>query len=223
MGVRVPNLLLARSLIRHATVPIAAPSANRSNGVSPTLASHVLSDLNGYVDLILDGGPCRFGLESTVLDLSQEPPRLLRPGILRKSDLERTLGRPIATGPRITEEASALSSPGQLPLHYSPRTRTLRVPLDALDDWSDEVCQGCRFAIMNLGHAPEAIGDRGRFRVHYASADEAERNLYAKLREWDDADLDRILIVPPPDVEGWAAVRDRIWRATGGRTSDREE
>lgn len=220
VGVRVPGLNLARLLIRHAKVPIAAPSANRSNGVSPTLASHVLNDLKGRVDLILDGGPCRFGLESTVVDLTQEPPRLLRPGILLRSELERTLKRPITAGAELAAEDSQLSSPGQLPLHYSPCTSTLRVRLDSLDLWVDNASKGRRLAIMNLGNPPGAIGQRGHVRVHYATPDEAERDLYARLREWDESGLDQILIVTPPDVEGWAAVRDRVWRATGMQKSD---
>ena len=95
VGVRVPDTRVARSLIARAGRPVAAPSANRSTGISPTLARHVLKDLDGRIDLILDSGPTALGLESTVLDLSRDSPRLLRPGPFSREFLAETLGKDV--------------------------------------------------------------------------------------------------------------------------------
>lgn len=223
VGVRVPGLALPRYLIMLAQVPIAAPSANRSNGVSPTLASHVYRDLDGRVEMILDGGPCRVGLESTVLDLSRETPRLLRPGMLSRTQLQGVIGRPINLGPGVDDEVAQPSSPGQMTLHYAPRTCTQRLDLDSLDPGLDDHCKGKRFAIMNLGHPPHLIENKGELRISYEGPDAAAHDLYARLRLWDAAGLDLILIVMPPDVEDWAAIRDRICRASGMSHFDRAE
>ncbi len=127
VAVRVPAGKVARGLIERVGQPIAAPSANRSNRISPTRAEHVLADLDGRIDLIIDSGPTDLGLESTVLDLTAAPPRLLRSGPVPRSELEDALGgRPIVEG--IAGESSASpSSPGQMPVHYAPRTPSFRV------------------------------------------------------------------------------------------------
>jgi L-threonylcarbamoyladenylate synthase len=220
VGVRMPDLSFARSLIREAGAPIAAPSANRSNGVSPTLAAHVFSDLDGRIELILDTGPCPVGLESTVLDLTRDPPEILRPGMLARSDLEQALQRPIELAPGVAEESTAMTSPGQFPLHYAPRTPTLRVSQSRLDAILDSADHRQRIAIMNLGHPAQSVGDRGVLRIRYDSPEAAARDLYARLRAWDDAALDLILILAPPDLEEWQAVHDRVRRAAGPRDPD---
>ena len=120
VAVRVPAGRVALELIARTGQPLAAPSANRSNRLSPTQAAHVLADLDGRIDLVLDSGPTSVGLESTVLDLSSQPPRVLRPGPIARTMLERALG-----GIKITEHAAGTSSdqpasPGQLPVHMRP-------------------------------------------------------------------------------------------------------
>ena len=132
VGLRVPAGTVARRLIEETGEPVAAPSANRSNRLSPTRAEHVLADLDGLIDLVLDSGPTSVGLESTVLDITVEPPRLLRPGPIAISELELVLkGRPVVV-PSAGESAERPSSPGQLPIHYSPRTPSFRV--ETLED-----------------------------------------------------------------------------------------
>ncbi|HLH27882.1 MAG TPA: L-threonylcarbamoyladenylate synthase, partial [Acidimicrobiales bacterium] len=126
VGVRWPAGKVARGLIAGCGRPVAAPSANRSNRLSPTRAEHVLADLDGRIDLVLDSGPTAFGLESTVLDLTDDPPRLLRPGPIAVKDLEAALGGPLAV-PETGSSSDRPTSPGQMPVHYSPRTPAFRV------------------------------------------------------------------------------------------------
>src|SRR5204863_5871661 len=116
--VRCPDHPVARALIRAAGVPVAAPSANRSTELSPTRAEHVLKSLNGRIDMILDGGPCSGGIESTVVDVTGTVPRVLRPGLVTVPMLESVCGR-VETG--ATDEGVS-RSPGRMAKHYSPRT-----------------------------------------------------------------------------------------------------
>src|SRR5262249_44452937 len=118
VAVRCPRHPIALALIREAGVPIAAPSANRSTELSPTRAEHVLKNLNGRIDLLLDGGPCSGGIESTVVDVTGEPVRVLRPGLITVPMLESVCGR-VEIG---ANTASVSRSPGQMAKHYSPRT-----------------------------------------------------------------------------------------------------
>ncbi len=122
VAVRVPAHPLAQALVRAAGVPIAAPSANRSTELSPTRAEHVLRGLDGRIDVLLDGGPTAGGIESTVLDLTATPPRLLRPGLLSIAELESVLGPLSRSLPSSVETTQSLPSPGLLPRHYAPRT-----------------------------------------------------------------------------------------------------
>src|SRR4051794_29437194 len=121
VAIRVPAHPVALALIRAAGMPIAAPSANRSTQLSPTRAEHVLHTMRGRIDLVLDPGPTSGGLESTVLDLTTSPPRLLRPGLVTRSEVEAIIG-PIVLSSTAPLGAVSLPSPGMLPRHYAPRT-----------------------------------------------------------------------------------------------------
>ena len=121
VALRLPAHPVARALLEAANLPIAAPSANRSNQISPTTADHVLHGLGSAVDVVLDGGPAAGGLESTVLDLSTDPPRLLRPGFVRPSQIEQVIGRIDCPEISIHDPTTALPSPGTQPRHYAPR------------------------------------------------------------------------------------------------------
>jgi L-threonylcarbamoyladenylate synthase len=195
VGVRCPAGTVARGLIARCGRPVAAPSANRSNRLSPTRAGHVLADLDGRIDLVLDSGPTAFGLESTVLDLTGDPPRLLRPGPIAVKDLEATLGGPPAI-PEAGSSSDQPASPGQLPIHYSPRTPAFRVEsLQELEEGRD--LEGV--AIL---------------RFEDESPDLAARRLYDVLHELDAAAPRAIVVVMPPDRPEWLAIRDRLLRAT---------
>ena len=155
VAVRVPAHPVAQALVRAAGVPIAAPSANRSTELSPTRAEHVLRGLDGRIDVLLDGGPTAGGIESTVLDLTVTPPRLLRPGLLGIAELEvATRARWFVRRQQDGEGTAALPSPGLLPRHYAPRT-----PLECVETGSAEHSRGP----ASTGPA-RRLGDVRRFR-----------------------------------------------------------
>ena len=205
VAIREPAHPVARALILAANRPIAAPSANRSNEISPTLAEHVLMGLGGRIDIILDGGACAAGIESTVLDLSGSAPRLLRPGPISRAQLEQFIG-PIEVGSGHLGEAP-LPAPGMLARHYSPKTPTF-LRSDAEDP---APIPGRRRAILtHLSAFPS--GDDVVFSLPNDPAGYASL-LYARLHEADAAGVDEIVIVEPPDEPEWTAVRDRLTRA----------
>jgi L-threonylcarbamoyladenylate synthase len=210
VGVRAPVGKVARGLIERTGHPIAAPSANRANRVSPTRAAHVLADLDGRIDLIIDSGPTTLGLESTVLDLTTQAPRLLRPGPITIKELEDALAANVVDAP-FTMSNHRLSSPGQLPVHYSPSTRSFRI--DSTEELG-KVGNCENIAIVVIGeHAPASLSGFG---AHYpvSTSDEASRRLYDILHECDLLGVHSIIVVMPPDEPEWRAVRDRLLRAT---------
>jgi L-threonylcarbamoyladenylate synthase len=214
VAVRVPASRVALALIAAVGQPLAAPSANRSTGLSPTRAEHVSKDLAGRIDLILDSGPTEIGLESTVLDLASDQPRVLRPGAISARQLSEALGREVTYLEISADISSPLMSPGLMPVHYAPRTPTVGIEADrvAAHDWSG------RKALLVVGH-PELSSTTGpAVQQHLPSPREAARALYAVLHEWDELGLDQIAIVAPPDQLEWRAVRDRMTRACRAMT-----
>ncbi len=202
VAVRMPAHPVARALLQAVLLPLAAPSANPSGLVSPTTAAHVAADLGPAVDIVLDGGACPVGVESTVLDLSGTEPRLLRPGGLGREALERLLG-PLATG----GDAAAPRSPGQLASHYAPR---LPLRLDAEHVAADE-------ALLAFGPAPLPGAMATCNLSPSGDPAEAARNLFAMLRELDASGARRIAVMPIPAAGLGEAVRDRLRRAAGPR------
>lgn len=188
VAVRCPDHPVARALLRAVGAPLAAPSANRSTELSPTRAEHVLKGLDGRIDAILDAGPCRAGLESTVVDLS-DGVRILRPGPITATMLERVVG-PVGIGHAVEGIAK---SPGLMAKHYSPRTPVVL----AADRAEAERLAGATGTVVDLGTDPTV----------------AAANLYATLHALDDGRFDRIAVVRPPDSTDWAAVQDRLRRA----------
>jgi L-threonylcarbamoyladenylate synthase len=214
VGIRMPRPASARRLVAAAGLPIAAPSANRSNRLSPTTAAHVLQDLDGRIDLILDSGPTDVGLESTIVDLTTREPRILRPGPITGAELQHVLkGLHVrhAEGESSAVDASMLS-PGRMPVHYAPRTRTVRVrSVEQLDriDWPE------RSALVVLGsheRSPEVPDSVHEFDL--STPELAARELYATLHACDALDLELIVILPPADLPEWQAIRDRVQRAS---------
>ncbi|MBX9582161.1 MAG: threonylcarbamoyl-AMP synthase [Gemmataceae bacterium] len=213
VAVRCPAHPVAQALIQEAGVPVAAPSANRSTELSPTRAEHVLKGLGGRIDLILDGGPCPGGIESTVVDVTGGAVRLLRPGLVTVPMLEAVVG-PVLASRGVAEGVAR--SPGQMERHYSPRTRVVlaegqvqagqllgrfrgqgqqvRVLVQhthLIDVWTPE--------LVSMADDPEG----------YAAA------LYDTLHRLDGEGLDAIIVTMPGDEDepDWAAVRDRLTRA----------
>jgi len=210
-AIRAPAHPMAQALIRAAGRPIAAPSANRSGAVSPTRAEHVAESLGARVKLILDGGPCEVGLESTVLDLTTATPTLLRPGGATREAIEAVIG-PIALSDALPSGDAARKSPGQLDSHYAPG-RPVR--LNATSVAGDE-------ALLAFGPRPPA----GARQVLNLSPDgdltEAAANLFAHLRALDRPANTRIAVMPIPQTGLGLAINDRLRRAAaddgpGGR------
>ena len=199
IAVRMPDHPVARAVIQAAGRPIAAPSANRSGAVSPTLAEHVTESLGARVGLILDGGPCRVGVESTVLDLSGERPALLRPGGVPVEALEAALG---CTLVRPTDAPDAPKSPGMLESHYAPG---LSVRLNATEARPGEALLAIGAAAGTLNLSPS--GD----------LEEAAANLFAMLRALDRPDFTGIAIMPIPEHGLGLAINDRLRRAAAPR------
>jgi L-threonylcarbamoyladenylate synthase len=220
VAVRAPQCAVARMLIERAGRPIAAPSANRSSGVSPTLASHVLQDLDGNIDLILDSGRTTLGLESTVVDLTTRHPRVLRPGPIGIDELRRVLPNMHVHEAITLSEDPHPRSPGQSATHYAPMTKAVRVDaVEALEDfeWPE---QGALLVIgeHDLPEVPESIQV-----YELVTPEVAARDLYLVLRQCDEEDYGLIIVLPPPDRPEWHAIRDRLWRATKHACATPEE
>ena len=210
VAVRVPAHPVAQGLIRAAGRPLAAPSANRSGRPSPTRAPHVLEDLGGRIELILDGGSTSVGLESTVLDMTTEPPTLLRPGGVTLEQLEAHLGRVrLATG----DDEAAGRSPGLRFRHYAPRAKVVLIEAgageEAVVSWLDG---GKSVALM----AQRSVGlDRPGLRVRLMPVDlEAyARELFEALRDLDATGVDAIFVEGIAEVGLGQAIMDRLRRA----------
>ncbi len=211
-GVRAPDHPLAQQLIRRADLPVAAPSANRFGQLSPTRPEHVQAQLGDRIDVLLDGGPCRVGVESTVLDVTSDPPRLLRPGGVPVEELEAVLGKRVErvpTGGSADEPTDRpQSSPGRLPQHYAPRTR-----LVLLSDPSEVPRQG-RVGLLSF-RPVEPPGPSVVVEVLSARGDlvEAAANFFAALHRLDSLNLDLICALPFPDHGLGQALNDRLQRA----------
>ncbi len=217
VGLRVPSHAVAQALLRAFGRGIAAPSANRFGHVSPTLASHVDDDLGDAVALILDGGACDVGIESTIVSLAGDVPELLRPGSITAAHLERVLGHAVRGA-----SADAPRASGTLPAHYAPRTPANLVRRDVLQAELRQLCERDeRIAVLARGPRPDLPFDGTWIRAAEEAAAYAHC-LYEHLRRLDAANADVILIEDVPDGPEWLAIRDRLARATHGEADDRD-
>ncbi|HSW09506.1 MAG TPA: L-threonylcarbamoyladenylate synthase [Bacillota bacterium] len=219
LAVRVPDHPVAQGLIRRAGVPLAAPSANRSGRPSPTTGDHVLADLDGRIDGLLDAGPTRVGLESTVLDLTVDPPAVLRPGGISLEDLRRILPETCVAG----LAAGPARSPGIRHRHYAPRARV--VPVEGAGSGAHAAlkamvirlrAEGLRVgALLTAELAGADLGaDVVRSMGSRADLAAVAAGLYAGLRAVDEAGVDVILVdCDFPSVGLGRAIRDRLARA----------
>ena len=212
VGIRIPDHPVALELLRAFDGPVAAPSANLSNHVSPTLADHVRTEFGDAVP-VLDGGPCRVGIESTVLSLAGERPQLLRPGSISREAIEAIIG-PIEVFQGHRSRDVAAPSPGQGVVHYAPRTAAFR--FEAGDVGSLAAGAGdLRRGLIATQQTLDRIGSGfAQARLLGGDPATAAHGLYAILRELDGRSLSAIYIEMPPDAPHWAALRDRLTRAT---------
>lgn len=203
IAVRQPAHPIAAKLLAASKRPLAAPSANLSGHVSPTLADHVQADLGDKIDMILDGGPCQTGLESTVLDLTHDTARILRLGAIQPADIADLIGH-VADGSSTANDDAPVSSPGQLAKHYAP---SLPVRLNAASGEDKEAFLGFgKASASTLNLSPS--GD----------LNEAAARLFASLRELDNpARFRGIAVAPIPKAGLGLAINDRLRRAAQGR------
>ncbi len=215
---RVPAHPLALALLREFAGGVAAPSANRFGHVSPTTAAHVQAELGADVDMILNGGACSIGIESTIVDLTAAQPRILRPGGVSRAQIEAVLGVVLPDNPLARSDAPRVS--GALPSHYAPTTPVRWIHSTKLSDALRTAALRGTVGVIALGidraRSPaEQHATRVEWRALPADPAAYARELYAQLRELDDCALDIILLEVPPDTAAWEAVRDRLRRAAG--------
>ena len=210
VAVRCPVHPVMRDVLTRCGFPLAAPSANLSNRVSPTRAQHVAEQLNGRIPLILDGGACDVGIESTVIDLTGEVATVLRPGMIGLGQVRELLGdAEVAIGPHT---GATLKSPGQLPQHYSPKARVVLTG----ELWEATLGLANADAHVISLEPPAANWDPEKWHEMSSSPDGYARNLYEVLHRCDQADAELILVQSLPSGAEWDAIRDRLSRAASG-------
>jgi len=215
VGVRWPNHPFIQAVIRECDFPLAAPSANLSSRVSPTNLEHVRQQLGGKIPLIVDGGQSQVGIESTVLDLTVSPPRILRPGMIHAESLAAVCGEVTSDKWHVANE-DILRSPGLLKKHYSPKAKLLVL------NWRDDADLKSKLVTRHLSpvtchiiaHAKIPSGK------HFAGvsviphdAEAFARAIYAELHRCDEAGAEVIVVEAPPDLPEWAGIADRLRRA----------
>ncbi len=223
VAIRCPSHRIARALIRRLGSPIAAPSANRYGQTSPTTAEHVYAEFHSDCPLILDGGACQVGLESTVLDLTGSQPVVLRPGAITPEMIQHALKRSLEAGSHVISKSlivprqSAAPSPGLARRHYAPRTTAYRFPRK---NWGKirawiEKGRG-REPVVLISHDTRiALGEPNTTIVMPDDDVGYAKRLYAALRQADHAGCKSILVLEPQHKQGlWPAVIDRLARAT---------
>jgi L-threonylcarbamoyladenylate synthase len=210
VAIRIPAHRVARDILRAFGGPVVAPSANLSGHVSPTIAAHVQSDLDGRIDLIVDGGAVAVGVESTIVGIF-DVPMLLRPGGLPRADIERVLGRALAQPPEDADSDSGQPlAPGMLASHYAPRTR-VRLNAIRLEPGEALLAFGLG-AISGIDEAAAVLNLSAR-----GDLDEAAANLFGHLRALDAKGAQMIAVMPIPDDGLGEAINDRLRRAAVGR------
>jgi L-threonylcarbamoyladenylate synthase len=221
VGLRVPSHPVALELLKTAGVPVAAPSANRSEEVSPTTAQHVADSLGPFVDdlLILDGGPTTVGLESTVLDVTADPPRILRPGMVTAPMLREVIGELAEHGTM----GGIARSPGQMLRHYAPKVPVFVVPKEEIRSMLErgDGLLALDPSFWRYRHSP--MGTDGIVKMTLPMPPDAHSyaaQLYKALRTADDMDVTRIIIEEPPQGEEWVAIHDRLRRAATPKAED---
>ena len=212
MGVRVPGHPVAQEMLVEFGGPVAAPSANRFGRVSPTRADHVIEDLAGQIDAVLDGGPCAVGLESTILDVSGKDPAILRPGGITSEQLAAAVGRPL---PLLS--SAPVPAPGQHASHYAPRAEVLIVQSHEIAARAAVLRESGRkvVALLQAGQGVSQL-DVPVLALPTSESDLAH-SLYELLREVDRGGFEVALVTLPDEHGLGLAIADRLRRAAGPR------
>ena len=213
VGVRLPRHTFLQELIRTCRFPLAAPSANLSNHISPTNALHVQSQLAGRIPLVIDGGSAQVGIESTVVDLTSDPIRVLRPGMVSAEAIAAVLpDHQVTTG----QDAGVLKSPGQLKRHYAPNARLLVMNWEDEEDLENQIAYSRtpHDRVCVLAHTVVVPGTRfGRVSVLPNDPEAYARALYGELHACDAEGAELICVETVPEAAEWSAIADRLARA----------
>jgi L-threonylcarbamoyladenylate synthase len=214
VGVRWPSHPFMQAVIRECGFPLAAPSANLSNQVSPTNAEHVRAQLGGNIPLIVDGGQSQVGIESTVLDLTVSPVRILRPGMIHAESLAAVVG--YIQHPASNIQHPTLRSPGQLKKHYSPKAKLVVASWNNEEELASQIGnrQSAIGNVFIISHTkiPAGFG-AANVSVIPHDAEAFARALYAELHRCDAAGAKLIVVEAPPDSPEWSGIADRLRRA----------
>jgi L-threonylcarbamoyladenylate synthase len=217
IALRVPNHPVALSVLQAFGGGIAAPSANRFCRISPTLASHVEEELGDKVDMILDGGACQVGLESTIVDLSGEQPRLLRPGQISKSEIEEFLQVQL----ELPENNEQIHAPGAMEVHYAPEAHTILCSIEQIKKILDGEVFQHEYKLGVLAYGNE-LQHKTKWQIITMpiECNAYAHKLYSALRKLDDEWTDIILVQNPPQTEEWSAINDRLLKAARSFSED---
>lgn len=213
LAIRIPSHEGAQEFLKYVNLPVAAPSANISKHVSPTSAQHVFADLDGKIEIILDGGECKGGIESTVLDCTGEIPVILRSGLITREMIEKTVD---VCGEYAYKEGGVARSPGMKYKHYSPKCRTAFFDFSeyskALELYDAELKNGEKVCILCDNSTAKLIGER-RYLSLGGTPEEMAANLYSKLREGET--FAQFLIAIAPNMQGGVmdGVMNRLTKA----------
>ena len=217
VALRWPGHPVMQAIIRAVGFPLAAPSANQANALSPTQARHVEAQLGGRIPLIVDGGPCAVGIESTVVDVTHVPARILRPGMISEAALiAASDGLPWTLGRGSAENGRTLQSPGMLRKHYSPKAMLVVVPWkntqELVDRMSERQISASAACVLAHEHIPDDLGFL-RLSLIPHDPEAYARALYAELHSCDQAGAQWIVVEAPPAETEWDGIRDRLTRA----------
>ena len=211
VAVRLPSHPVANALIKLSGVPIAAPSANLSGKPSPTSFKHAAEDMTGRADAIIDGGNSFFGIESTVIDMTENVPTILRPGAITPADIKELIGE-VYLG---KGNSGAPKSPGMKYKHYAPRAPLYIVesdkPVEVINSRTTDKTGVINFGYDNSDFKAKYVFNMGKTASEYAA------NIFYALREFDDSDVEEIYAIPPKDDGVGIAVRNRIYKSAGGK------
>ena len=208
IGLRVPAHPVAQKLLQIFGGALAAPSANRFGRISPTTAKHVIEEFADQPDVaaVIDGGPCAVGVESTIIDLSGDQLRLLRPGMISTNELEQVLGESI----HLPEPGQGPRASGRLPSHYAPNTPLKLLPIEAIVEQLHR--NDARLGVLTIDQRPTQSSMQ-HWQIMSADPTDYAHQLYAELRRLDQLGLEQILVEQPPQTADWAAINDRLQRA----------
>jgi len=216
VGVRWPSHPFIQAVIRECGFPLAAPSANVSNRVSPTNADHVRKQLGEKIRLIVDGGQSQVGIESTVVDLTTEPPTVLRPGMIHEESLIAVTGDLVSSQRKMLQGRGTLRSPGLMEKHYAPAAKLIVLGWRDGADLKSQIAnrqspiKHCH--VIAHTHIPSGEG-LARVSVIPHDAEAFARAIYAELHRCDEAGADLIVVEALPDAPEWRAIADRLHRA----------